>query len=112
MNTLLAMWIALLPAELARLLVGVVGPAIRGLKLNVAELVDLLNFVSTKLKGATPVYTVVGQYTVQDVEDIVTAICNSLQPLLTGQGSTRSDAQYSVMAEKLAARLAVRYPTV
>lgn len=110
MNAFLALWLRLLPGELARVLVGMVGPAIRGLKLNVPELAAVLTFVSIKLRGTAPIYTVIGQYTVADVEYIVTGICNSINPLLTENGVVLTDAQYAAMAEALAVKLALRYP--
>ena len=112
MNGFLAVWIRLLPGELARVLVGIVGPAIRGLKLTVSELTAVLSIVSTKLKGTTPTYIAIGQYVPADVEYIVTGICNSLNPLLTEQGIVLTDAQYATMAEALAVKLNARYPAV
>ena len=112
MNGILALLIKGIPGTLAKGLVGLMGPTIRGLKLEPGELDTLLHYVAALTRGETVTYAPLHAYTVGDVQDLCEFLRETVVFLLGQYHFELAGSDVAALEDAIATRLTLRYPVV
>lgn len=112
MNGILTLLIRGIPGTLAKGILGLMGPTIRGLKLAPGELDTLLHYVAELTRGGTVTYAPLHNYTVEDVQDLCEFLRETVVYMLGQYHFELSGTDVATLEDAIATRFTVRYPVV
>lgn len=93
--------------HVARISAALLGPMIRSLAVDRAQLQVVLDKVAARLKGEAVTYEVMGSYTALEQQDIVEGLSDGLMAVLGEKGLTVPADRIGALLEAIVARVFV-----